>query len=308
MNQRQLIWLGGALIVLLIVAYLTGVFDTDFSTVDVPELTISAQEVRTIHVTGQGQNVGLERDNGTWMLTEPLRSAADSVTVSRFLEDLSALELQSVVSTNSERHARYGVDSMATEVRVEGEGGEQSLIVGDQGPGFGSNYVRISGEEPVYLSSGSIRIPENADAWRDKTIVRLSPNQISRLSISGPGLSYDMVREDGSWGITDHTGIEGESPPASVGGRSMADSAATAQYLRRFDPLRADGFLASPPPAGDSTYTIRLTVDSARERVLELVPANNGHALTVDEGETVYRLQEYRLRELAPAVGYFVGE
>ncbi len=293
MKQRQLTWLGGALVLLLVIAYLAGVFDTEISTVQVPDVRIPAGEVSAIRATGSDMSVGLRRDGESWRLTDPVDAAADSTTVARVLEDLSALELRSVVSTNPERYGRYGVDSTGTEIDVVWEAGRLTLVVGENGPDFGSNYVRLSDDEAVYLSAGRLQLPENVDGWRDKTIVDLPPERVSRVSVHGPGQSYALQRQESEWQLT-----EDASP-------STADSAAAIRYLERFNPLQADGFLESVPADRDSTYTVRFTLGDGTERVVELVPAEKDYAVTLDGGVTVYRMRGSRRSQYAPELSYF---
>lgn len=296
MKQRQLIGLGAALVVLLGVSYLTGVFRSDISTVDVPDVDVPVDQVHTIRAEGAELDVSLTKDVDAWRLTEPIRSRADSVTVARVLEHLSTMGLQSVVTTNPDRYDRYGVDSAATTVTLEWDGGQWTVTIGDAGPGVGTTFVRLGDREPVYLSDGVVRIPENLDDWRHKTMLEIPSENVARVSVEGPDRSYVLERQDGAWMLEDDEQ------------RMPVDSAAAARYLDRFGLVRADGFLASAPPSSDSTYTVRLDLHSGAERVLSLVPADGDYAATVDEDDTVYRLNGFRFSQYVPESSTFTRE
>ncbi len=291
MKQRQLIWLGGALVLLLVIAYFTGVFDGEFSTLDVPHVEIPTEAVTSIEASGADLDVAIEKRNGTWFLTRPLDAAADSSTVAQVLDDLSALEFRNVVSTHPERHGRYGVDSAATELTVAWEGGSRVIVIGN--PNAGSNYVRLGGDAAVYRSGQRLRVPDSVDDWRDKTIIDLSPDQITKVSIVGPDRSVELERRTDLWTLT------------NAGEPMQADSAAMQRYLDRFHPMLADGFVDQAPMPSDSSTTIRFGLSSGAERRLELTPAEDDYAVLVDGGETVFRLRSFRLSQIAPEASSF---
>lgn len=296
MKQRQLLWLGVALILLLGVAYVAGVFDTDFTTVDVPELDVEADAIQTVRASAPNFDLALQKEAEAWQVTEPVHAPADSATVRRVLEDLADLELRSVVSTNSERYGRYGVDSAGTQVTLAWEGGERTITIGDAGPGIGTTFVRLDGDESVYLADTRIRLPEDLDGWRDKTVIDLAADDVAQISIEAPGGSVRLERRADGWTL-----LEGGSP-------APADSAAAARYLDRFGPLRADGFLDAAPASRDSSYTLRFGLETGGERVLELIPAGEDYAVTTQGSETIYRLRGSRRAQYAPETSYFKRE
>ena len=134
MQQKQLIWLFGALVALLIIALMTGVFDSEISTVDVPEVTIPADDVEQIRIDRGVQPLELRREAAGWQLTAPMPFPADSTTVARLVEGLAQMELESVVSTNPERYARYGVDSTAQTLTVIWDGTEEQVVLDGNHP------------------------------------------------------------------------------------------------------------------------------------------------------------------------------
>lgn len=294
MKNRQLIWLGGALVLLLVIAFLAGVFDSDFSTVDVPEVEIPADGVTGIRATGPDFDLALERRDGAWHLTQPLEGPADSSVVARLLEDVSALELRSVVSKNPDRYDRYGVDTAATDVTLAWEGGGRSIVVGDERGG--SSFVRLGGDEAVYETARSIRLPRSIDRWRDQTILDVAADRIARVSIVGPDRFIVLERGTEQWSLMD------------AGEQQAADSAAIQRYLDRFSPLRSDGFFDGAPEAGDSTLTVRLELQDGAERRIELTPAGEAYAARTDGEATVFRIRVSSLGQIAPAASELAVE
>ena len=295
MTHRQLIWLGAALVLLLVIAFVAGVFDEDISTVDVPELSIPAEQVTEISISGPDLDVLARREEGAWRIAEPVAGPADSSAVMRFLESASAPELQSVVSRNPERYGRYGVDSTGYEVTLRWDDESRTMIVGERGPTVGTRFVRIGGVEAVYLASRDVIIPPDADSWRDRIIVDIPPEDVSEVRVEGPAASYRLRRQSGRWMI------------ALDGDPIAADSSEVDRYLRRFSSLRSDGFVADTPPISATIYVVLLTLEDGRARSLQLIPDDGNYAVTVDDVPTVFRLNERRLQQIVPEAEQFTS-
>ena len=291
MRQRQIIWLGGILAVLILIAFLTGVFGGDFSTVEVPELAIPAQDVTGIEAAAAGYTVELSRQDGGWRLTEPLDAAADSATVARLLEDIGDLDLRNVVSTNPERYGRYGVDSAATRLMLNWNGGSRTLLLGESAGS--SSYVRLGDDAAVYQTDRRLNLPGGVDDWRDKTIVDLASDRIARISIVGPNRFVVLERGDGTWRMMD------------AGEPMEADSVRVRRYLDRFNPFSADGFFETAPSPSDSSLTVRIETIGGRERRIELTPSGDDFAARVEGEDALFRIRGYRLSQLVPESSQF---
>jgi len=297
MKQQHLVGLAAVLLLLVVVAWLVGVFDSDISTVDVPELRVPAAEVDEIVLNGPEIHLVARKSDGRWVIAEPIQGRADSAAVQRFVDGLASTEIRSVATRNAERYSRYGVDTTAHEISVRWRGETRKLIVGDTGPTTGTRFVRLEGDEPVYVAATNFRIPTNADEWRDRNVVEIAPEDVRQIRIERAADSFALDRTNGNWAL------------AMKDMRSDADSAAVARYLARFDPLRADGFLEELPEAvEDSIITITISLDGSEDRTLRLAPIENGVAVTIDGDDTLYRLTTRRRDLLAPEANEFAIE
>lgn len=289
MQQRQLIWLFGALVALLIIALMTGVFDSEISTVDVPDVTIPADDIAQIRVDRATQPVELRREAGAWQLTNPMPFPADSAMVAQFLQGLAAMELESVVSTNPERYSRYGVDSTAQVLTVAWDGGEERLVLGDQGPDFQSTYVRLADDPRVFLARANLTVPEDLVRWRDKTVVDVPVAAVTEVQVQKGETAYTLTLA-GGWQVT------------AAGTTAPADSAAVVRWLQRFAPMTAAGFFDDVPAdsvRGAATHRITLTA-SGGTRTLALAERDDALALTADGSDVTYRLTSAQLNTFLP--------
>ena len=112
----------------------------------------SVTEVRMRSASGE---VVLAGGAGAWTVND-LR--ADSGTVTRFWDLLTGLEVGSLVASNPDNHGRMGVaDNGGAVLEIDLGGETRTVVVGDQGPRFGTAYVRLPEQNEVYLAEGDLR-------------------------------------------------------------------------------------------------------------------------------------------------------
>ena len=156
MDTKGLLYLSGLLMILLAVAWLSGVFGDEVSTVELPELTIDTGAITRIQLTSGDESIDVSRSEQVgWSLTAPIEASADTSTVSRFTTQLDDVKLEGIVSSNPDNYDKYQVDSSsATYVRIETGSEAVEFYVGKSGPDFESKYVRLGDDDRVFLSVG----------------------------------------------------------------------------------------------------------------------------------------------------------
>lgn len=286
MKQKHLLMLLGALVVLLAIYYLVDDSGPDASTIRLPELVIPADEVEQLSVVTASDSISLAREGITWMLRHPVEFLSDSTTVSRLLQDAGGLELETVASDNPDRYGVYGVDSSATEVTLVWPGGTRRLLVGNPGPDFQSVYVRVDDDARVFATRGRVTVQQDLDRWRDRRVVDVPVAAIQSVSVVRPAGSYDVVLEPEGWQIDG----------------AAADSLSVVAWLRRFDPMRADGFLDELPPAifADASYQLAIRTAAGTTEILRLMEYEDALGLTTAEEKATYRLLSSRLDSFFP--------
>jgi hypothetical protein len=291
MQQNRIALLAGVLVVLLGVAWVTGVFDSAPTTIAVPTLAIPGEDVEEISITGPAYDAGLERSGGQWRLVAPLGSPADSASVSRFVEQLTEIEFGSVVSTNPERHGLYGVDSSGSVITVSWGGDSVQLVVAAEGPDFSSNYVRIASSDVVYRTRNRVSVPADLDQLRDKRLLNLAPARVVGASVRTPDEAYELAYGNGGWTIT-----EASEAPAP------ADSMTVATWLRRFAPLRLDGFIGElSAESMDPSHEVVFRLQDGTDAAVRMVEHSEGYAAWADGNPFVMRANSYRIASLFQA-------
>lgn len=223
----------------------------------VTEATVT--EVRMSSASGE---VVLAGGAGAWTVND-LR--ADSGTVTRFWNVVTGLQVGGLVASNPANHGRMGVadDSAATlEIDVGGE--TRALVVGDQGPRFGTSYVRLPGQDEVYVAEGDLRshVRRRLADWQNRRIVRIDTSAVARVEIERDGEPYVLVRGDSLW--TFEGGAETNSNTArgvlselanliAAGILSEADSLAQSERGGTTVALDADGNVLAEVTIGTGT-------------------------------------------------------
>ncbi|MEM1093377.1 MAG: DUF4340 domain-containing protein [Bacteroidota bacterium] len=288
MDKNRIGLLTGALLALLLIAWLGGAFNSAPSTLEVPDLRLADADITAVTIEQNGETSTAEHSSGMWQLTAPMETLADSTVVTRFIESVQAIELSEVVSTNPERYAKFGVDSTAAQVRVTTAGGDDTaMFVGRQGNDFRSVYVRLANDPRVFLTTERLTLPTDFSTWRDKTIFAIDPSAVQSASVMTPEHSYMLSATPQGWQVDG----------------AAADSASVMQWLLRFAPVNADGFVSEAdvePIRTDATHRIAITQTDGTTFSLAMVDQSGSFGAVQPGSADVYRINTFRLTTLAP--------
>ena len=243
------------------------------------------------------ESVRLEGPTGTVELTNTAEGwrvngwEAGPTTVDRFLTALAEAEVGDLAAANPANHARMGVsaDSAVTlEVRLAG--GARALLVGDQGPRFGTAYGRLPERDEVYVIEGDLRghVRRGVNEWRDTEILVVDTASVARVEVERGGDVYALVRGDSAWTF------EGGDPVDPIQARNVLTELAS---------MIAAGFLT----ATDSIYALpqggSSTAYAVDGRVLADITVGSGEGerwVRAAGDSIVYRLSTFRVGRLIP--------
>ena len=194
--------------------------------------------------------------------------------------------------------ARLGVDSTGGRwIRVAGGGRTLvELITGQNGPAFGTLYVRKPGDTRVFLWRGR-PLPgptRGVDEWRDRRIAGVEPDSVRALEIARGKERYALERRDRRW---------------TSARRGPADSAAVTRLLEHYRNVAAAGF--ATPRQADSLRARRPPWRRATLRgpggrlLLALAFDSTAAGIWVYRADgptgTVYRIEPWSADQLTPA-------
>ena len=296
-KNKRISWLLGILLVLVVVAYATGTFDVAPSTIDVPQIEINADDIESLTIVRPEFSIHTQKSNGVWQINEPVSWLADSSSLASFLRSLSELDVESVVSTNPERYAQYGVDSTGTRVTIQSDGDERQFVFASEGPDYSTTFLRVDADERVFAGRPRIYLPADANAWRDKMVARVPIENLTVIGVRTPDENFALEKGDDGWHFQSDDEVE-----------VAADSSALATWLRNFTSLRADGFLPLDTEIEGETNILAFQTATGESFNFHIIEMENELALRYsDQPMAVYKLYSSRAATLIPELSVLQG-
>ncbi len=305
MSPKQLLHIAIALVVVVFLWGLVEIIGRGTDVVDERPLLVpvTAGEVDSVLIEGPDDTIVVARavpadaDDFAerWLVNG---HEASTSMVNELFDALGDSTKAELVAQNPASHARMGVDSAGgTHVRIVG--GDRTLlhlVTGERGRPFRSRYVRLAGDDAVYLLQGPLvpALDRRENDWREKRIAQIDPDRIARVTVASPRSSYTVERRDSvTWQF--------------VGG-SPVDSATMARLLEGYRTLTAQGAAFANPTQVDSADFTRpdrrvTLVDAAGDTLLALAfdSTESGYWVRRAPGGTVFELFRWKGEEIAPS-------
>jgi hypothetical protein len=150
-----------------------------------------------------GETVDLSRTGPeNWKITSPKSLVGDPDPISTILYALSPLETDRVIEEKAGDLKMYGLAEPAVEVSTTSKDGKpQNLLVGDDVPTGGSAYAMLAGDPRVFLISSSAKtnFDKGLKDLRDKRLLPVDFNNVSKIEIVGPKLNLTFGSNNGQW-------------------------------------------------------------------------------------------------------------
>ncbi len=172
----------------------------------------------------------LEKIDGVWMLTAPIRYRADSVAVASILNQGKHIELRNLVSSNPEKQSVFRVDSGGVLVQLGEKGSTRAAFrIGKPTDSFGETFVRREGSNDVYLAAGYLpaTFGKATRELRDKAIVHAETPAINSVTFQYGDTTFTLALADTVWRI----------------GSKPVNDAAVRSFLTSLTSLQADDFI-----------------------------------------------------------------
>jgi hypothetical protein len=177
----------------------------------------------------QKEPVTLKKTNGQWQITEPKPYPADQEAVAGVLSTLSGLNADRIVEEKASDRKQYGLDPAQVELDIGVKGGTRQLLLGDDTPTGGNVYAALATDPRVFTvaSYQKSSLAKSLNDLRDKSLVTLSADKVSRVELMKKGEDLEFDRTKDGWQIL---------KPAS----SPADSAAVNALVSTLTNARMD--------------------------------------------------------------------
>lgn len=266
MNPRRLSILVVAALVAITVAVLLANRTTESTQATnqslYPDLKTQAESVKAIRIFKAGDTRALEivRDGAQWTLTERNGYPIAAIKARNLVRALSNARIVEEKTSDAAKFAALevedvsGADAKGIRIELEGPATSVDLIVGKDGPGGKSSYVRRAGEQKSWLVSEQLSASPEPRDWLQKEIINVSADRIqsATISIAGekPYTAAKATRADADFKVAPLP--KGKE----LSSASAASGVATALSSLSLDDVKPQGEVAATgKPVAQATFT-----------------------------------------------------
>ena len=245
--------------------------------------------------------------SGSWKITSPISLIGDADSISTILYAISPLETDRVIEEKAGDLKTYGLAEPAVEVSATGKDGKpQKLLVGDDVPTGGSAYAMLAGDPRVFLISSSAKtnFDKGLKDLRDKRLLPVDFNNISKIEIVSPKLNLAFSSNNGQWLL--------QAPKDVRGDTSKLEGVVEKLRLATMDPSAPDTDMkkaASSFSSGTPVATVKATEASGSQELQVRKSKDNYYAkttamegafkVTKELGEAIHKnLDDFREKRL----------
>jgi hypothetical protein len=164
---------------------------------------------------------------GAWQITQPKQFGADQSVVSSALSTLSSLNAERLVEDKASDLKQYGFEHPAVEVDItEKDNKTQRLLLGDETPAGSAVYAMLAGDPRVFTmaSYSKTSIDKSLNDLRDKRLLTVSPDKISRLELVRKNQTIEFGRNKDEWQILKPKPLRADNSEVGELARKLSDA------------------------------------------------------------------------------------
>ncbi len=160
--------------------------------------------IERITIEDGKETIELEKEGVRWEVRRPVKDDASPEAVGQILALSHALRKENVLSldsTDKETFRQFGVDKGRLKLQLHGKDAPPPLWFGKETAVEGKGYVRIEGEEAVYIVDNALRtrIKQAADDFRDRRLSDIEGPHVDRVSLKTRQGEIELVRHSDTW-------------------------------------------------------------------------------------------------------------
>lgn len=165
--------------------------------------TFSKDSVQKIKINDFETTYQFERENGKWIITNPVNTDADSSVISNFLNALYQAKKSRSFSVKQNDKHKYGLDNPLIKVSVvTANGGIDSVQFGYKTSIGEDMYVAKSySDSIVFITAENLKKEAQKPLfqWRDKKAMHVNMNEVISFNIKIGNMNYAFQKENSEW-------------------------------------------------------------------------------------------------------------
>lgn len=165
-------------------------------------LRTKQEEITAVEILrSQQEEISLNKEDEEWRLEHPVKTSADRSTVDVLLRDLSQANRDRTFPEGGTRVEEYGLHEPSMTLRIQADGKEQTLLVGNKDFTGSYVYVQFQGEPQVFLTSQVLVTTAGKDLmeWRDKRVLAIDRDAIRAIEITNSSDMIRILRQNEEW-------------------------------------------------------------------------------------------------------------
>lgn len=171
-------------------------------------INFDREKLQGIVIQNGDDRVELQRQNGNWRLTAPVKDEADSAEVDNLISDIEMWRKDAVipmqaVTAGKGRLSEYGLRQPKLRMRLVLPNESHEILFGKDAALEGKIYVRLADSKEVMIASQNVRadISKKPDEFRDRKLTDLTTAQVTRAIIKTPAGEIELAKKNEHWEI-----------------------------------------------------------------------------------------------------------
>lgn len=152
----------------------------------------------------------LQKRNNNWVVLSEEELPADKEKVNILIDTLKKLEKTELVSKNEANQQSFGVNEKeTTKLKIYQNDGKLilDLLIGEPGPDFEKDYIRLPSEKETYLSNIALRSVIIQSPWKNLKITEFLSDEVKKVEITVGGKTRSFETEKAKELINNLTGL-----------------------------------------------------------------------------------------------------
>jgi hypothetical protein len=161
-------------------------------------LPFTEREITGVTVHSESGDIALVSKNGTWQMTAPLQTEADTRVVQSMLRSLALGKITRVVEEQATALAPFGLDKPSMTLTLTADSQQETVSIGESGPISSTLYAMRASDKKVLLTDLSIKdfLNKTLLSFRKKEILPVDSNQVERVRLTYPKTEIVLYRTE----------------------------------------------------------------------------------------------------------------
>ncbi|MGC9325341.1 MAG: DUF4340 domain-containing protein [Desulfomonilia bacterium] len=292
-----------AIIIVALVAYLV-VKRTDRVHFDLPDLPqVEPARITKVEVTRDSNTLTVTKRDNTWYIG-PEDWPADTKMMQDMVKVFELLKISDLVS-ESKAYIRYELDE-ENRISVTAYAGDtlvREFDVGKTAPTYRHTFVRLPGDDNVYMAEGDFRrvFDTTPDDLRNKVVMDFPKDEIKRITLSLEGKTITLNQEEAQ---EEHPSGEGEETKPLVTWKddqgNDVKTSVVEELLSSISRLMCEEYINGMKVEEMPTPQYTLVFSGQKDYSIMIYEASEGqeHPAVSSESTSVFLMPDYRMEKI----------